>query len=143
MANEWTYAVEDASLNPAAFALGSAGNTTRSSQIDLGSVTNSGLNARLEPLEIEIQAPALAVGELANAQTVTYALEDSATSGAGYTIVADTLLVQTGAGGVGAAAATQRVKIPSDASRYINVRAVSSAGAGNPSTQDCTVVVKF
>jgi hypothetical protein len=143
MANEWTYNINDAAVSPAAFALGAAGATTRSAQIDLQTASTSGLNPRIEAMELEIQAPALAVGELANGQTVTYALEDSSAAGGGYTLRADSIVVQTGAGGAGAAAQTVRAKIPSDALRYVNIRCVSSAGAGNPSTQNCTVKLLF
>ena len=143
MANEWTYRVQDAAVNPAAFALPTATNTTCSAQIDLGTASSSGLNARLEEMEFEIQAPALAVGELANGQTVTYNVEHSTASGGGYTTLQGSVVVQTGAGGAGAAAQTVRFRIPTSAYRYINVAAVAGAGAGNPSTSDCTVTVRF
>ena len=74
---ERAFGVTDAALNPAAFALGAASGTTRSAQIDLGTASSSGLNARLEDYELIIEAPALTTGELADAQTVTYTVEDS------------------------------------------------------------------
>ena len=143
MANEWTHRMQDAAINPAAFALPTAANTTRSAQVDLGTPSTGGLNPRLARFEIEISAPALTVAQLANAQTVSYTVEDSATSGAAWTAIGGIQLVQTGAGGVGAAAAVVRYRLPSDAARYININATASAGAGNPSTADCTPSFRF
>jgi len=133
--------IQDASLTPAAFALPAASATTRSAQIDLGST--GGKNARVEDWEIEIQAPALAVGELANAQTVTYGIEHSTASGSGYAVLADEIIVQTGAGGAGASATSGTFRLPRNTDRYINVVAVASAGGGTPSTQNCTVKLYF
>ena len=135
--------IQDAGLNPAAFALGAATLTTRSSQVDLGSPAGGGKNARIEDFEIEIQAPALTKAQAANSQTVTYSVQHSTASGSGYTALSGTLLTQTGAGGVGASASSVRYRVPSDCYRYLNVAAVSSAGAGNPSTASCTVVFYF
>jgi hypothetical protein len=50
------------------------------------------------------------------------------------------LITQTGAGGAGAAGATKRFKLPSDALRIIGFRAVNSA-AGNASAASATLEV--
>jgi len=143
MANEWAHRMEDAAVSPAVFALGTSGNSTRSAQIDLGTATTGALNARLEDMELEIVAPALTVAQLANGQTVVYSIQHSATSGAGWTALSGTLLTQTGAGGVGAAASVARYRLPSTAWRYINLIATTSAAAGNPSTANGELKVRF
>jgi hypothetical protein len=58
------------------------------------------------------------------------------------TYLAD-VLVQTGAAGAGAAAATKRIALPSDANqRYWRLRAINSA-AGNASTKSAALSVLF
>ena len=84
----------------------------------------------LAECELEISAPVLAVSALPNAETVTYAVVAGATSSP-TAVIADSVLVQTGAGGVGAAAATKRFRLPTDVARYVAVRATVSAGGGN------------
>jgi len=51
------------------------------------------------------------------------------------------VLVQTGAGGAGAAAATARFAIPSDCERYVRVTATNS-GTGDASGASMTVNLK-
>ena len=76
--------------------------------------------------EILIEAPALAVGELGNGNTMIYAVQMDTDSAFGSpTSIYGTVLTQTGAGGVGAAAATKRVALPSDCERYIRVTATA------------------
>lgn len=82
------------------------------------------------PLELKITAPALAVGELANTETMTYDIEDDTDPafGSARTLYPG-VIVQTGAGGAGAAAATLRVALPSDVQRYVRLKATNSAAA--------------
>lgn len=92
-------------------------------------VTSAGydFNARAELL---IEAPALAVGQLANGSTMTYTIEHA--TDAAFTspaLLYGTVLTQTGAGGVGAAAATKRVALPSDVRAYVRLKATNSADA--------------
>jgi hypothetical protein len=51
-------------------------------------------------------------------------------------------LVQTGAGGAGAAAATARFRLPTDCERYVRVSAVNSA-AGDASDKSVTAELLF
>ncbi len=79
------------------------------------------------PMECIITAPALAVGELANDETIIYDIQDDDNSG--FTSARDvvpSVLTQTGAGGAGAAAATKRVALPSDVQRYVRLKATNS-----------------
>ena len=94
--------------------------------LDTGKTTDQG--TQCESCEFLVSGPALAVGELADASTMTYAvvMDDNADLSS-PTVLYDVVLKQTGAGGAGAAAATARFKIPSNAERYIAVRATNSA----------------
>ena len=77
--------------------------------------------------EILIEAPALAVGELSNAATMTYVVQHDTDSAFGTAVsLYGTVLTQTGASGAGAAAATKRVALPSDCKRYIRVAATAN-----------------
>jgi hypothetical protein len=51
-------------------------------------------------------------------------------------------LVQTGAGGAGAAAAEARMPVHSNARRFLRLRAVNS-GAGNASAKSASLVLAF
>jgi len=88
--------------------------------------------------ELRIEAPALAVGELANGETVVYAVEHSA-DGVTYTTLMASVLTQTGADGAGAAAANAQVRLPVDVNRYVRVAAVASDYANDLSAKTLTV----
>lgn len=78
-------------------------------------------------VECIITAPALAVGELANTETMIYDIQDDTDPAFGTPRdVVPSVLTQTGAGGAGAAAATKRVALPSDVQRYIRLKATNS-----------------
>src|SRR5882724_8847596 len=92
--------IQDASLNPAAFALPSAASTsTTSAVIDLGTDAVKG-----ERIELNLTVPALSTVIVPDTRTVTYIIETSTTSN--FAAIAATLLsvVATGAGGAGVAA---------------------------------------
>jgi hypothetical protein len=108
--------------------------TTLSEGIDLGG------GARLTECELRIEAPALTTAELANAATVTYTLEFDDDPAFGTAVAAGTPLVQTGAGGVGAAAANARYRPPTLSKRYVRLKAVNS-GVGDASGKSATLRV--
>jgi hypothetical protein len=118
--------MKDASLKQTR-ALPSGAATVNSSAIDL--VTSSRANNL--GLELLISAPALAVGQLANASTMKYKLQHDTDSafGTAENLCGIETIVQTGAGGVGAAAATKRVALPSDCKRYVRLVVTNSAAA--------------
>ncbi|MFO1046033.1 MAG: hypothetical protein U0941_30005 [Planctomycetaceae bacterium] len=78
--------------------------------------------------EFLIEAPALAVGALPDTKTITYDIihSDNADLSSPVVVCAGAL-VQTGAGGVGAAAATRRFRPATDAKRYHGLRATGVA----------------
>lgn len=115
--------------------------SVETSGLDLGALTTRG--ARLEEDEILIEAPILTTAELPDAQTMKYDVQtdDDVDWGSAKTIAKE-VLVQTGAGGEGAAAASARFRIPTDAERYIRIQATNS-GAGNCSSKSMTFSIRF
>lgn len=111
-----------------------------SDAFDLGHGTSGDFLANCE---LEITAPALVVGDLANGDTMTYIVEhdDAAGFGTVATLI-DKAIVQTGAGGAGAAAASKTLRLPVDVKRYIRVKATNS-GAGDASDKSMTVQLRF
>ena len=111
--------------------------TSYSTGIDLG------LGDVLADFEVKISAPALAVGQLANASTAKYSLEMDTDSafGSPTTLYGD-LITQTGANGVGAAAATATVKVPVDVEPYIRLKMVKT-GAESAAAAEGTLELLF
>lgn len=109
-----------------------------SDSIDLAHSTN-GLH--LADCELKINAPALATAALPDTKTMTYKVEDSADDSS-FATIADAVIVQTGAGGAGAAAAEKRFRFPSTVRRYVRVTATNS-GAGDASGSSLTANLMF
>lgn len=96
----------------------------QSDPIDLGLTSRSDFVAHCEVL---VTAPALATGELGDADTMTYAIEhDTDPEFGSKEVLFPQVIVQTGAGGAGAAAASKRVRLPSNVKRYIRLTAINS-----------------
>jgi hypothetical protein len=113
----------DAGLNKTT-ALSADDSVSASAGIDLGVSARGIVPGNMEVL---IEAPALAVGELADTETLVYSIyHDTAANFASEQLLLDRLIVQTGADGAGAAAATKRVRLPGDANRYFRVKATPS-----------------
>lgn len=113
--------------------------TIYSDSIDTGTTTTG---AQLSPVEFLLTAPALVVGDLADGATMKYSILTDTVDpidGSSTVLFAD-CIVQTGAGGAGAAAATFRFKLPSNAGRLIGFKAVNS-GAGDASDKSATLEV--
>jgi len=108
-------------------ALPAAAATVSSTAIDLG------LSARSQfaggpHVELLIEAPVLVVGELGNGATMKYEVfHDSDPAFGTEASLYGVVLTQTGAGGVGAAAASKRVALPTDVKRYLRLKATNSA----------------
>lgn len=131
-------ALTDASLVET-FALPNGAASTTSDAIQVG-VTGEDFVAMVELL---ITAPLLVVGDLANAATMTYTVQHS--DDAAFTVPVDLYgicLTQTGAGGVGAAAATKRVRLPTDVKPYVRLKATNS-GAGDASDKSASLSLLF
>lgn len=130
-------ALKDANLLTT-LALANGAATVTSTGIDTGETT--ALGNVPEKLEFELDAPALTVGQLPNGHTVTYNIiwADSADLQTNPVTYIPGALVQTGAGGTGAAAATFRFKVPSTSERYVGFSATNS-GADNISGSNATL----
>ena len=106
-------------------ALPAAGATANATAIDLGSVT---LGAAAESCELLIELPA--TPSLADTKKVTITVEDSADNSSFAAIGGLATLVATGAGGAGAAATSQRYKLPTTTRRYLRFSAAVEASGG-------------
>jgi hypothetical protein len=134
-----TFAVTDAALRVTR-ALPSGASAVTATGIDLGHGT-TGRN--VADYEFLLTVPALAVGQLANSSTMTYAIVTSANADmSSPTVISTAALVQTGAGGVGAAGNTLRFRLPTNCQRYVSVRATNSAAA-DASAASYTLEAKF
>jgi hypothetical protein len=92
-------------------------------------------------LEAVLEAPALTTGQLPDTQTITYKIEHSDDNATFSTLFAS-VIVQTGAGGAGAAANSFRTKLPAAVKRY--VRAVATkTGAADSSAKSSTFYLVF
>lgn len=124
------------------FALGTADGTTQSTGFNLGALNARG--HRPENVDLEMSAPALSTTQLPDADTAIYSVEsDDNASFTSAKIVADKVLVQTGAGGAGAAAAKQRFRLPPDCEQYVRVKCVLAGGTGDCSAASCAVSLRF
>jgi hypothetical protein len=140
-----SYEVRDALLIKADALPADAG-TVNGTAIDLGAVGSHG--ARLENCEVKLSAPALTVTQLPNTTTATYSIQASAASNFdGAVTLASGCIVQTGAGGAGAAADSFRLKLPTDCPRYLRAVVVGAdvgeAGFGDCSDADMTLELLF
>lgn len=93
------------------------------------------------PAEIVINAPAVAVGQLADTTTLTYDVQHSSDNSS-FSVLMDNVIVQTGAGGAGAAAAEFRGRLPSTVKRYVRLSVVKT-GAADASGATATTKLVF
>lgn len=107
-------------------AMPAAGATANSSSIDLTSTTLGSAN---EATEFVIDVPA--TPSLANTETLTFTVQDSANNSSFAAISDVDALVLTGDGGDGADAYVFRTRLPEATRRYVRVSIVASASAGD------------
>lgn len=132
------YELKDAQLNVSR-ALPSGAATVNSSGIDLGHTTRGDVPGNFE---VVITAPAVTTGMLGDGATIKYSIEHDTDSAFGSaTLLQGDLLVQTGASGSGAAAATARTRLPTNAKRFIRLKAVKSA-SGDASSVSATMDIR-
>jgi hypothetical protein len=113
--------------------------TTNSTAIDLRETAVSDFVA---DCEVVISAPALATALLPDTQTITYSLRHSNNANlSGDVELAALQIVQTGAGGAGAAAAERRFRLPTDVRRYVFLRAVKT-GAADASAASAELTIR-
>jgi hypothetical protein len=138
-----TPSVRDASLKVTRLLPASTSAVTSTSAIDTGKSTTMG--TQIGDWELLVSAPAVTTTQLPDAKTFTYDIihSDNADLSAPATLHA-AIITQTGAAGAGAAAATARRRIPSDAKRYIGLKVTPSAsGTGDASAATATMEAMF
>ncbi|MBM4087342.1 MAG: hypothetical protein FJ272_21330 [Planctomycetes bacterium] len=95
----------------------------------------------LADVEVDIQAPAVTTGMLADGSTIIYSLQDSADNSS-FAAIQTALITQTGAAGAGAAATSARTKLPSTVRRYIRLSIVKNV-AGDATSVSATFQLVF
>jgi len=119
-----SFAVKDSLLLGSKTLPNGAATATLAAFIDLGHGSRGDFLANCELL---LTAPALNATQLPDAKTMIYSiLESDSADGSGPTVLA-AILTQTGADGVGAAAATATYRPRVDSKRYVGFKAVGSA----------------
>lgn len=142
MANEFARNAQDASLNPAAFALPTTialSKATLSAAVDLGANT-------LQPANIEVQlsVPALSdtIAPAASTAGVTYEIVASASST--LSPVTRTIGSKNYVGtGTGVVATVLRARVPSDCERYIGARIWMGTTCTDASALSGTLTLRF
>ena len=126
MPNEFSRNIQDADLTVPATIPATAVDAF-SADINLGTNSKAFLT---EEHELEIAFPAFTVSQLPNTQTVTAVVLNGPAASPTGTTLGITRLV-TGAGGVGAAATSFRVRLPANTQQYLRVKFTpSTTGAG-------------
>ncbi|MCE9605072.1 MAG: hypothetical protein K8U03_09255 [Planctomycetia bacterium] len=129
------YGLKDALLKVTKVLPNGAASTT-SDAIDLGLSSKGDFVA---PVEFKLTAPALGVTPLADAKTMKYSIvhSDNSDLSSPSTLMTD-VIVQTGAGGIGAVTASATVRLPVDVKRYIGCKATGST-TGDASASSMTL----
>jgi len=114
-----------------------AAGSTSTTGIDLGESTRGDFLADVEFL---LSAPALTTTMLPDTKTATYIIEHDTDSafGTAATLI-DKAIVQTGAAGAGAAAATYRFRLPTTVKRYVRAKCTLGANTTDSSTLSMTL----
>jgi hypothetical protein len=107
-------------------ALPAAAANNSTAAIDLQQAA-AGVN--LDKVDVEVAVPA--TPSLVDAKIITFTIQDSANGTDFAAVTGLSTLVVTGAGGVGAAAATRTVKLPTGTRRYIRANAAVESGGGS------------
>lgn len=124
------YQVKDAQLTDSKTLPSSAG-AVNSTGLDTQAI-NAFVGERLQDCEFELVAPALNATQLPNAATATYKIQVDTVSnfGSAADLIAGAI-VQTGAGGVGAATASFRFRVKSTEKRYIRAVCTTASTPGD------------
>lgn len=133
------FLMKDALLKVTKTLPGAASTTVNSSGINLEEGTRGDFLANVEVL---ITAPALNTTILPDTRTMTYSLyHDTDPAFGTETLVfgAAGQIVQTGAGGVGAALATFRGRLPTTVKQYIRLKITSGASTTDASATSATL----
>jgi hypothetical protein len=127
--------LQDAKLR-ATNALPAQDTNNNGDSLDLGQVE---LGPTGDHLELQVSLPA--TPDLANGQTITLTIQDSADGTTFATLAGLSTIVATGAGGLGAAAIERIVRLPRTTRRYVRVNAAASATAGDNTGVSRTIAI--
>jgi hypothetical protein len=94
----------------------------------------------IERVVFELAGPALTTAQLADTKIVTYTLQDSADGTTFAAVDPAITTTQTGAGAAGAAAKTDRFRVPANTRRYVRIAQTASA---SPGTLTAAMVAKL
>ena len=131
------FKIQDANLS-VSIALPTGASTVYSAGIDLG---HGAAGDFVAEGEVKISAPALGATPLPDSRTMTYSIQHDTDAAFGTPVdLYPGVLVQTGAAGAGAAAATFTARLPVDVNRYIRLKAVGSY-AGDKSGSSATLEI--
>lgn len=128
--------LQDASLVKTK-ALPAAAAANFSTSIDLGQ-KNLGPSADFIEVEISVEA----MPSLVDTKTATLTLKDSADDSTFAAIPGVATIVQTGAGGAGAAAASRIIKLPPGTRQYLRLDAAVESGGGDNTAKSYTLKVR-
>jgi hypothetical protein len=124
VANQSRRLLDQSLVKSIALPAAAAANNTAS--VNLGSKT---LGPVADFVELEIFIGATAA--LVDTKTITLTVKDSADDSSFAAVPSLATLVQTGAGGAGAAAATRRVRLPGSTRQFLRVDAAVESGGGS------------
>lgn len=118
-----------------------ASSTVNSTGIDLEEGTRGDF---LADCEVLVSAPALNTTILPDTKTMTYSIQHDTDSAFGTAVtIANALITQTGAGGVGAAATTARFRLPTNVKQFIRLQITSGALTTDASATSATMELVF
>lgn len=120
-----------------------ASTTVNGASLDLGDAVSGIPYATTETINLVVLAPALSTTILPDTRTMSYVIADSADNSSFTAIGTLATQVQTGAGGVGAAAATYTFKLPPNTRRYIRLQITSGASTTDASATSATFELAF
>jgi hypothetical protein len=142
MANEFARNIQDASLNPATFALPTTlqvAGATKSAAIDLGTDT-----VKPENVEVELLVPTLNSTMAPAAATVGATYEIFASTSSTLNVVSRTIAAVTTVGSASGVAQTAlRGRLPSNCERYIGARVYLSTTCTDASAVSATLTLRF
>ncbi len=139
-----SYNVQDSQLS-ASLTLPNAASTTVTQATGFDTGETTALAVQPGNMELLLTAPALTTTMLPDTRTMSYDIiaADNAALSTNLTVLSTGIIVQTGAGGAGAAGTTARYRLPSVCQRYVGFRIRSGASTTDSSTLSATLAMVF
>jgi hypothetical protein len=133
------YQVQDASLINETALPAAASTTVHGASFDL---ENGPMGDVVADFQFNVALPVLNATELPNTDTLTVDIEHSLDN-VTFTTLIPQVLIATGAGGVGSAAAVFATRLPVDINRYVRASATTSAGTATMAASNMTCWLTF